>query len=139
MAENNPYAPPAAELGLALETAPAVPGGVLKKIRNAWVAGVISTCLTLVVTLTAVSGIQIAGYSAWQFIDVVLVAALTFGIYKRSRTCAVSMLLYFIVSKIILFVETGRPNGLLLAIVFTYYYAQGVAGTFAYHRHIAGR
>jgi hypothetical protein len=131
----NPYAPPGAEVDEVVPDAE-VPAPILKKIRNAWVAGIISTVVTLVFTLLAIAGTSIAGITGWQLLDVVLMAGLSYGIYRKSRTCAVLMLVYFLVSKILQVVEGGKPSGIVLALVFFYYYAHGVAATFAYHKHL---
>ena len=134
------YAPPKAELN----TAPAapneaeVPPDVLQKIRNAWIACLISLAMTLLLTVIAISGSSIAGYSAWQLLDVALVAGLAFGIYRKSRACAVVMFIYFLISKILVVVETGQASGLVMGVVFLYFYWQGVVGTFAYHRLVKG-
>ena len=66
--------------------------------------------------------------------DVFLVAGLTYGIYRRNRYAAVGMLVYFIVSKILMFAEGGRPSGVIWALLFLYLYVQGVRGTFQYHK-----
>lgn len=129
----NPYLPPVADV--AVERAmPEVPPEVQKKIKQAWIAGAISGSMTLLFTLLAISGTKAAGFNAWNFIDVVLIFGLAFGIYKKSRACAVLMLVYFVVSKILIAIETGSVSGTVLAIIFIYYYAQGIAGTFAYHQ-----
>lgn len=134
------YAPPKAELN----TAPAapneaeVPPEVLQKIRNAWIACLISLAMTLLLTVIAISGSSIGGYSAWQLLDVALVAGLAFGIYRKSRACAVVMFIYFLISKIWVVVETGVGGGLVLGAVFLYFYWQGVVGTFAYQRLVKG-
>lgn len=113
-----------------------VSADVLKKIRNACIAGLITATVTLIVTLLAVFGVvQLFGFDAWEFVDVVLILGFTYGIYRKSRVCAVLMLVYFVASKIMLFMQTGKPNGLVMTLIFLYYYWQGVAGTFAYHRH----
>lgn len=131
MSTTNPYAAPSADVS----TAPAaVPVEVAKKIRNGWVAACISGTLTLVVTLIAMSGTAILSFSAWSLIDVAVIFGLAFGIYRKSRTCAVLMLVFFVASKIFMMVQSGKPSGLLLAIVFFYYFWQAVMGTFAYHR-----
>jgi hypothetical protein len=131
----DPYSPPTATVGI--ERPPLlVPHEILKKIKGAWVAGIISGCMTLLVTLLAVAGVPILGADAWYFIDVVFLFGLTFGIYRKSRTCAVVMLVYFVVSKIITMMETGKPSGLLMGLLFAYFYFQGVVGTFAYHRFL---
>ncbi len=134
------YAPPKAELN----TAPAapneakVPPEVLQKIRNAWITCLIALAITLLLSVIALSGLSSAGYSAWHLIDVVLVAGLAFGIYRKSRACAVVMFVYFLISRILTAVETGHVRRLLVGAVFLYFYWQGVVGTFAYHRHVNG-
>lgn len=133
MDAENPYEAPASTL-----EAPAVevPADVLKRIRNAWVAGCISGGLTLVVVLVAMSGADLPGIDAWMLIDVALIFGLTFGIYRKSRTCAVIMLVYYLASKILIMVETGKPGGLFMSALFAYFFWQGVSGTFAYHRFL---
>ena len=134
---HNPYAPPGAKVDLT-QGETSVPEPILNKIRNAWVAGLISAGVTLVVTLLAISGVSLMGYAAWELLDVVLILGLTLGIYKKSRVCAIAMLTYFVASKIMLISETGKPSGLVTALIFIYYYWQGVLGTFAYHRFRKG-
>ncbi|HEY0505269.1 MAG TPA: hypothetical protein VGD42_17440 [Lysobacter sp.] len=129
---DNPYAAPIAPVGGVPPLV--VPEAVLKKIRNAWVAAVVSGGVTLVVTLVAISGTSILGFTAWELLDVALVFGLAFGIYKKSRICAVLMLGYFVMAKIFIMIEAGAPRGLLLAIVFAYFFFQGAAGTFEYHK-----
>jgi hypothetical protein len=131
MATENPYSAPTAHVA---DVTPEIPDDIRKKIKGASIAAAISGSITLVVTLIAMSGTDILGFSAWELVDVALIFGLAFGIYKKSRTCAVAMLLYFVVSKIILMVESGKPSGLLWAAIFIYYYWQGVSGTFAYHK-----
>jgi serine/threonine-protein kinase len=133
----NRYAPPKSEVEVRKnDLSYSVPDEVLKKIKHAWTAGLISAALTLLVTLLAVFGVKMMGFDAWEFLDVAFILGLTYGIYRKSRVCAVLMLVYFLISKIIIFAQSGKPNGIVMAVVFLYYYAQGVAGTFAYHKHV---
>ena len=130
----NPYDAPTAAIADAAAAAP-IPKDVLDKIRNAWVAAVISGCITLVVTLFAIFGSSIMGFTAWELIDVALIFGLAFGIYRKSRICAVLMLLYFVASKILIMAEGGSASsGIVMALVFLYYFALGVQGTFQLHR-----
>jgi hypothetical protein len=131
MSSTNPYAAPSA---IVADAVPTVPPDVGKKIKSAWIAACISGVITLVVTLIAISGTELLGFDAWSLLDVGMIFALAFGIYKRSRACAVTMLAYFVVSKIILMAESGKPSGLLMALIFGYYFWQGVQGTFIYHK-----
>jgi serine/threonine-protein kinase len=82
----------------------------------------------------AMSGTAVRGFDAWSLLDVALIFGLSFGIYKKSRVCAVLMLAYFIVSKIVLMLEAGKPSGLLVALIFAYFYVQGIRGTVAFHK-----
>ena len=133
--QTNPYSPPLADVDLEPNKID-VPVEILKRIKNAWITGIISGSITLIFTLIAMNGNQLMGFSVWNLSDVALIFGLTFGIYKKSRTCAVVMLAYFLISKIIIISQTGSFNGSLLAIVFIYYYVYGVIGTFAYHKHL---
>jgi serine/threonine-protein kinase len=131
MTTENPYSAPTSPI---MDRIPEIPDDILKKIKQAWVAALFSAGITLIVTLIAMSGTEVLGFSAWELIDVALVLGLAFGIYKKSRTCAVLMLIYFIISKIIIMAETGKPTGIPMALVFGYFFWQGVSGTFAYHK-----
>jgi len=132
MTPENPYPAPTAD---AVDPSSEIPDEILKKIRNAWVAAVVSGCLTLVVILLAMAGFNILGFSAWELIDVALVFGLAFGIYKKNRICAVVMFVYFVASKIFMAIDGGGLRGVPMAIVFGYFFWQGVSGTFAYHKH----
>jgi len=131
MTTENPYIPPSATVADPIIN---VPADILKKIRNAWIAALFSAGATLAITLLAMSGMKIMGFSEWELLDVALILGLAIGIYFKSRTCAVLMLVYFVASKIFIMVESGKPTGALMAAVFIYFYWQGVAGTFAYHK-----
>jgi hypothetical protein len=113
---------------------PAIPADVLKKIKHAWIAGVISGVITLILTLLAMTGTTVLGFAAWELIDVACICGLTFGIYKKNRICAILMLICFIIAKILLMIEAGKPTGVVVALAFIYYYPMGVVGTFQYHR-----
>jgi hypothetical protein len=130
------YTPPkAAVVDLAAdEDAITVPDAVLKKIRNAWIAALISAAVTLVVSLLALAGNHVGPFTGAELLDVVFILALAFGISRKSRVCAVVMFVYFVFSKYLLIRQTGQLNGLFMGVVFLYFYALGVAGTFEYHK-----
>ena len=132
------YTPPKAELRTESNgpDEPKVPGPILQKIRNAWIACLISLAMTLLLTAIGMVGGSANGSNAWQLIDVALIAGLAFGIYRKSRACAVGMFIYFLVSKVLIIMERGAGGGLILGVVFLYFYWQGISGTFAYYRHL---
>lgn len=128
------YNPPKSAVADAADES-VVPDATLKKIRHAWMACLVSAAMTLVFTLIGMASAGSAGpFGASQLIDVVFIVGMAFGIHRKSRTCAVLMFLYFAISKIWLIAVTGQVNGLFLGVVFLYYYAMGVAGTFEYHK-----
>ena len=128
----NPYSPPTVEVADE-RPVPEVPAEILKKIKGAWVAAVISGSVTAVFSLVGGMGLD-----SWSLLDAAFIFGLAYGIYRKSRACAVLMLVYFIVSKVILTLETGKAGGLLVGLIFLYYYARGVVGTFAYRKFIKG-
>jgi serine/threonine-protein kinase len=103
-----------------------------KAIKTAWGAGIISGILTLIVTLVAMAGYSFMDFSAWNLLDVAVITGLTFGIYRKSRTCAVVMLVYFVGSKFLIWSETGSVSGLPMALIFCWFFYQGVRGTFSW-------
>lgn len=127
----NKVATPAREATKPVPTAMDV---ALKKIKNAWIAGLISASLTLVFVLVALGGTSIAGIDVWGFIDIVIVLGLSYGIFRKSRTCAILLLGFFLLNKLIMWSEAGNVSGLPLALVFIWFFTQGIVGTFQYHR-----
>jgi hypothetical protein len=127
---DNPYAAPS--------TLPAAeafhePEDLARHIRHGVVAACVSGGLTLAVTLAAMSGLTIPDIDAWMLGDVALIFGLAYGIWRRSRAAATAMLIYFVASKLIQFVESGQPSGLLISVLFIYLYARAMLATFKLH------
>ena len=117
------YKPPESELDTQVKCD--IPEEILKKIKHGWIAAIVSGVMTfLVVLLTINTG---------ALIDVVLIFILAFGIYKKSRFAATFMLLYFLLSKIWIIVETGKPSG-FWSLIFLYFYFQAMVATYRYHK-----
>lgn len=129
----NPYQPPTAELEMR-PVGVAVPPDIAKKIRNAWIAGAISISITLVFVGMAIGGKSIAGIGAEGFIDVILMAGLSYGVYRNSRTCAILLLLLFVVNKLIMLSHGVGAASSVVTLAFLWFFAQGVVGTFQFHR-----
>ncbi|MFB9867078.1 hypothetical protein [Vreelandella sulfidaeris] len=115
------------------EIDPAFELEALKKIKNAWIAGVVSIAITIAFTFYSMYATEVLGFNAFAFIDVALMGVFTFGIYKKSRVCAVLMLLLFAANKALMAIE-GNASGIIMALVFLWLYIQGVIGTFQYHK-----
>jgi serine/threonine-protein kinase len=130
---DNPYAPPKSNVDKAVDADLEVPREILKKIRQAVIAAAISCAITTIFTLIAIAGTSVLGFTAWELVDVALIAGLAYGIHRKSRACAVLMFVYFVGAKIYMIMQGGKPTGMVVALIFLYYYALGVQGTFQYH------
>jgi len=130
---DNPYKPPTVNVDRVEPELP-VPDNITRMIKSAWIAGLISIGITLILILVSFYGTSILGINAWALIDVGLMAGLTYGVYRKSRTCAVLLLAFFVLSKIMMWVQEGSPRGWIMALIFTWYFFQGMSGTFLYHR-----
>ncbi len=102
-----------------------------KHIRNAWIAGVVSGTVSLYISLVR----SIAANLFPLPIDGLIFFGLSFGIYKRSRICAIAMLIVFIFEKLTQDSLT-EPKIVYIPVVlvFLYFYSQGVRGALVYHK-----
>ncbi|WP_196427062.1 tetratricopeptide repeat protein [Paenibacillus woosongensis] len=79
-------------------------------------------------------------YGWHNYLNIIVPLILTCGVYKKSRTCAVLMLVYFVLSNLYLFLFIELEDGplflILLSLVLIILFIDGVKGTFAYHRHM---
>jgi serine/threonine-protein kinase len=105
-------------------------------IKGASSAGVIHAgIMTIGALLTAFA----EDSPAWVggIVEAGIILLLTFGIYRKSRVAALLLLLFVIASGAATLLLAPRLGPLALAVVFGYFYAQGVRGTFAYHRLVS--
>lgn len=100
----------------------------------ACISGALTTLITLVAVLTQASDDLAVFSDPLMFVDVVLIFVLAFAIFKKSRLAAILMFTYFIISKVVIGFETGRTSGLLVGLVFLYFYGRAIQGAFVYHR-----
>jgi serine/threonine-protein kinase len=131
----NPYKTPEAPLEVQAVDEP--DEKVAKKIKHAWIAGLISGSITLVFVFLALSGNGVAGIDAWALVDAVAILGLTYGVYRKSRACAVLLFAFFLANKLMMWSAAGSAGTAAsapLALVFLYYFGQGIAGTFQYHK-----
>jgi len=99
----------------------------------AFIAGLILLIFTIPAIITNSGGVL---NDPWNFIDVLLMFSCSYGMIKNSRFSAVLIFCYLIVSKIIISIETETFSflGLFIALIFLYFYAQAIQGTFTFHR-----
>ena len=128
----NPYAPPEAKVELPERS---IPEDVQRKIRHAWIAALVSAGITAIAVGLAVGGVlAIPGIDAWGLIDVGVTVGLAYGVYRKSRTCAIALLVLFVLNTALKWAESGTVQGLPIALVFLLLYVQGVIGTFQYQK-----
>jgi len=103
-------------------------------ITCGWVAGVIAGFFTTFCVMTGCFGLN-----KYYIVDVAILFGLTYGVYRRSRTCAVLLLAYDVASQAMLFRLGRQPSTIALvsAGIFFSAYALGVIGTFVSHAHAA--
>ncbi|NER50910.1 MAG: hypothetical protein F6J92_30415 [Symploca sp. SIO1A3] len=114
---------------------------VLEKINGQIKAGWLAACVVGVgICFFVLLSLLNSGFDSLigleSLIDVVLIFGLAFGIYKKSRIAAVIMFIYYVVSRIYIWLEFGQLSisSIPIIIVFIGCFVEGIRGTFAYHR-----
>jgi eukaryotic-like serine/threonine-protein kinase len=107
-------------------------------IRNGAIAGAVQGALLVVITLASL-GSSISARSAnnlvGSLIDIFVIFGLAFGVYQKNRICAVALFAYFVFSKLLqLFTNQLPIAALAVALVFGYFYFEGMRGTFSYYK-----
>ena len=106
-------------------------------ILGAWAAGVAAGFMSLLKSVFSIagSGLEWQGIIILGLADAIIIFALTYGIYKkRSRACAVSLLSYFLIGNLAIWIQSRRPIGLIFVVFLSYFFFQGIRGTFAYQK-----
>lgn len=103
-------------------------------IRIAWKMSLVSILVTVLLTLVYASGGSLAQVDWWNWVDIVLMLALTYGVYKKNRASAVALFVYYVAGKIYVWIIYGVFLGVPIAAIFAYFFFRGIQGTFAYHR-----
>lgn len=108
-----------------------------KYIKNAWIAGSISFLLSLLFVIISSYNEEFSlkyGLNWWSLLDVGIIAAFTYGTYKRNRYSALGLLLFFIISKLMTAFENGISASLVVSLVFIYLFLQGTIAAFQIHK-----
>jgi len=108
-----------------------------KHVTRAWMAASIQAGLTLIMGVLAAAGVFVApGFDAWILVDAAMVAALAYGVWKRSRICALLLLIYALGNEVYLALqETSHFS--ILRLIFIYFYFRGTIQLFREHRYDA--
>ncbi len=103
-------------------------------IQQAWQLGIACGLFTLAAGLIAFSGHPLFGYTVWNLLDAAVIFLLSFGVYKKSRFCALLLFLYYVASSIFLIIDNRQYAAIAAQVVFSSYLLRGVQGTFVFHR-----
>jgi hypothetical protein len=111
----------------------------VKASKNGATAAFISAGLGLLTAVFAISSnLRESTFSYYYdpsvFIDILIVVTCGFGLLRYSRAAAVVMFIYWIFTKTYQVLETGTATGLILGLVFLYFFGKAIQGTFAYHK-----
>lgn len=100
------------------------------KVKGAVIVGIISGIITGIAALAG-----IAEFGKWNLLDAALIFGLVFGIYKNNRACAIILFVYWIIDKLTqVFTEDVNFISLIVAVVISVYYWNGIRGTFECRR-----
>ena len=106
-------------------------------INCACALGALSGLFKLIFIVVSNLGIIDLGFNLYELLDVFLLWGLAFGVYKKSRICAVLLLVFVIISKIYMIIIYGYVCGSTITIVpFALIYFQGIRGTIYYYKNI---
>lgn len=100
-------------------------------IAAGWIAAAILGVFT-----AELAAHEVEGLTRFNLVDAAIFFALSYGIYRKSRICAVLALAYHLFNQFVLIVMQHavlNPTGLVLALVFLAAFAASVAGTFLWH------
>jgi hypothetical protein len=103
-------------------------------IRLAWKMSLISIGITITLTLIYASGGTLASVDWWNWVDIVLMIVLTYGVYKKHRASTITLFVYYVVGKIYIWIFSGAIIGLPIAAIFAYFFFRGIQGVLAYHQ-----
>ncbi len=109
-----------------------------KAIRNGGIAALVLAALTAVIAIVAMNTTTDDPDLAylldpWIIVDAILLAVLALFVFRRSRVAATVLLVYYTLSKIMLWIEIGAPKGLLVSALFFMTFLTSARATFAWH------
>lgn len=112
------------------------------KLENATFAITVSWILTLVVvaggnillTIDYAMGGNFQDIVLWNWIDILLTLGFAFAIYKKSRVGAGLWLVYYLVTQLLGWLESGVAGPPVGPIILLFVFFQGFRGAVAYHQ-----
>lgn len=103
-------------------------------VKDATIAGVVVLGVNILLTAIYSTGAGIAHLDWWNIADLVILAVLTYGIYKRNFWSALLMLIYYVLSVAIVSIESKALMGVPMLLIMGYFFWRGVVGTRYLHQ-----
>ena len=110
----------------------------LKAIKNGGIAALISAGITLAFGIAGFftsSDNQALNYmlDPLLLVDVAVIVVLGIFIFLKSRTAATILVIYFVLGKVLMCYELGKPTGVLMSVIFFLYYVTAMRATYIWH------
>jgi hypothetical protein len=100
------------------------------RIKQAWICAVISGVFTSIASVLAVTGVKELEIFRYSMVDALIVFALAYGIYRKSRAAASILAGYWVFNMFYL----GLSGAVALRLVFLAVFVVGARATFVYHK-----
>lgn len=108
-----------------------------KAVRDAWRAGLLAFAISLLLTAIYGTGTGITHLAPLNWIELIVLPLLSYGIYRQQHSAAVLMFVYYLGSKVWLWADERVLIGVPLALIFSYFFWRGIRGTFVLHSETA--
>lgn len=71
----------------------------------------------------------------WLLVDFVLIVVLGIFVFRKSRVASTFLVIYFVVSKLIMWIDLGKAPGLIMTLIFLYFYVNAMRATYKWHAY----
>lgn len=109
-----------------------------KAIRNGGIAAMISAAITGAISaasLFTTSEDRALSYlmNPLNFFDAALLVVLGIFVFRKSRVASTLLFIYFVAAKALMWSELGKPDGLVMSIIFFLLYFTAMRATYIWH------
>jgi len=106
-----------------------------RAIKINWILTLLFGGGSIIVTIAyALGGTSITDIVLWNWIDLLITFGFAFAIYKKSRIGAGLWLVYFLVTQLLGWLESGVAGPPVGPIILLFFFFQGFRGAMAYHQ-----
>lgn len=110
----------------------------IKACKNGAYTAIFSILVTVTMTVFAfvkneTTGILGIFNDPYVMVDIIIMSLCVYGLFRKSRTAAVTAFCLFLLNKIALF-QTTQKGVNATTFAFLYFYAEAIQGAFSYHK-----